>query len=477
MPRLIGELSERAQTGIRSQARLPDGMSYTFDAQPDDGAASEPRPAVYKTTRRTVVGLRLGCFQAKEVIRQSDVTTPVQRSQALAALVPKGMRYDYDLIAHVGLSSFLKAQDLGRLRQELAERSPPVCVPTSSLYDLRGKFLFLLGALHRQAADVLREAWQAAGPGDWLIDGTLEPGTPLFFGIQETRWGVMLGCWKVPSENAADLAPHLRQTAGQFGPPPRVVHDLGSAMSLACQEGLSGVPQRVCHFHFARDVGTDLYYRPQLRLNNRLRSLGLQVRMHDQRKTQTERLRRQVEAGQTRLVLGELLAGRSPVTPWDKALAREVLLGLHGWIMNYPKDGRRQGYPFDPHLLYLHRRLVKAGDALDRLSTDTSVASGLPPAFAHLHGQLSRYRADPEVKSAAALYEKAHVLFERLRGALRLTASGDSPLNDSYEIAAEEQTRLNRELVRLREEARRLSEADAKTEEGRLGGILRACEL
>jgi len=472
LPQFITELSEQAQAGIRGQARLPEGLCYTFDAHPDGAAA--PQPAVYKTARRTVVGLRLGRFQAREVSRRAGPAAPVQRARDLAALVPRGMRYDYELIAHVGLRSFRDGQDLGRLRQELAGRSPAVAVPPSSLHDLRGKFLFLLGALHRQAAPALRAACQAAGPADWLIDGTLEPGTPLFFGIQETRWGVLLGCRKVPSEKAADLAPCLREAAERFGPPARVVHDLGTAMSAACQEALPGVPQRVCHFHFARDVGTDLYYQAQLRLSNRLRSLGLQVRLHDQRKTQTERLRQQVEAGQARLLLGEWLAGRGRAAAWDAALAREVLLALHGWIMSYPQDGRRQGYPFDPHLLYLHRRLLQAGSALDRLRADPSAAPALPATFAHLHGQLCRYRDDPEVRSAAACYEQAHALFERLRGALRLTAGGDGPLHDRYEIPAQEQARLHRELTELRDEARRLGAAEPPTEEGRLAGILSA---
>lgn len=200
LPRLISQLSEQAQAVIRSQARLPDGLCYTFDADPGDGAAAAQRPAVYKTTRRTVVGLHLGCFQAREVVRQAPGGAPPQRCEALTTLVGKGMRYDYELIVHVGLRSFLDAVGLGPLQQELASRCPAVEVPTSSLYDLRGKFLFLLGALHRQAAAALRQAWQALGPADWLIDGTLEPGTPLFFGIQEAHWGVLLGCWKIPSE-------------------------------------------------------------------------------------------------------------------------------------------------------------------------------------------------------------------------------------------------------------------------------------
>jgi hypothetical protein len=203
---LVIELSEQTRAAIGRHSRLAAGLCYTFDAQPGAELTSPQRPTVYKTTRRTVVSLRLGCFQAREIVRRVEHETPT-RSPTLAALIGKGMRYDYELIAHVGTRSFLAGQALGQLRQELADRSPAVEVPLSSLYDLRGKFLFLLGALHRQAAPTLRRVWDAAGRGDWLIDGTVEPGTPLFFGIEETRWGIMLDCWKVPTEKADDLVP------------------------------------------------------------------------------------------------------------------------------------------------------------------------------------------------------------------------------------------------------------------------------
>jgi hypothetical protein len=467
---LVVELTGQAQADILRRGCLPEGACYTFDARPGDGTAGQRRPPVYKTARRTVVSLRLGCFQAREVFRQGQGEAPPERSPALAALVPKGMRYDYELIAYVGTRSLRDGQAVGQVHQDLAGRCPAVEVPLSSLYDLRRKFLFLFGALHRQAAPALRRAWQD-GPGDWLIDGTLEPGTPLFFGIQETRFGILLDCWKLPTEKAGDMAPCLRQAADRFGQPPRVVHDLGTAMAPACQEALPGVEQRACHFHFASDVGEDLYRQAQRRLSSRLRALGLQLRMHDQRKGQTDRLRRQVESGRGQLLLAELLAGKRIAAGWDMTLAREVLLALHGWIMNYPQDGRRQGFPFDPYLLYLHRRLLKAGDALDRLLAGSSVAGCVPATFANLRRDLSRYRTDPEVIAAAGLYEKAWAIFERLRIALRLSAGTARPLRDAYELGEGEQGRLCKELVELRADASRVSSSE-KTEEARLYGIV-----
>ena len=65
--------------------------------------------------------------------------------------------------------------------------------------------------------------------------------------------------------------------------------------------------------------------------------------------------------------LEDLLAGRPVDAPFATTLGREVLLAFHYWILDYRSDGRRRGYPFDPYTLYLHRRLVRGGEAMDRL--------------------------------------------------------------------------------------------------------------
>ena len=40
-----------------------------------------------------------------------------------------------------------------------------------------------------------------------------EPGTPVFFGVQEARSAILLGCWKIPTENADDMVPCLKEIA------------------------------------------------------------------------------------------------------------------------------------------------------------------------------------------------------------------------------------------------------------------------
>ena len=474
LARLVTELTEQSRADIRRHGCLPDDLRYTFDSSSATDTTGQPTSQVYKTANRTVVSLHQGRFEAHEIVRRdpANSNTKPQRSAALAALVPSRMRYDFELIAFVGQRSFLEGRSLVEVQQELRERSPALTIPLSSLYDLRLKFLFFFGALHRQNAPKLRTALTLLGPGDWLIDGTLEPGSPVFFGIQETHWGIVLGCWKLPSENAKDLTPCLVEAADQFGSPRCIIHDLCAAMALACEQGMPGVPHRICHFHFAHDVGEDLYQQPQRDLSKRLRALGLQLRMLDQRKGQTEKLRSHVESGQAALVLAGLLGENPPEVSWDNALAREVLLAMHGWILDYPRDGERQGFPFDPYLLYLHRRLLKARDVLQRLVKVVPVAIRLAPALTNLLGQLNRYADDAAIIAAGQLYEKANRLFERLRCAMRLTALGPNPLRNGYQLSSGAETQVCEDLAVLRTEAATQSKECRDKEERKLYEIV-----
>ena len=378
---------------------------------------------------------------------------PGQRVQ-LARLVAPGCRYGYDLVAHVGLESFLHGRRLEEIQQNLAEGEPSIHLPTSSLDELRRRFLFYLGQVHQQAAPLLKASLHQPEGMTWLIDGTLEPGTAVFFGVQHARSGILLACSKIPTENADNIIPCLKKTANHYGRPKRILHDLSSAMSLACQTALGDVPHDICHFHFARDVGEDLLSKPQQALSGCLRSLKLQVRMREQRKTQTEWLRERNGEGEASLVLQQLLQGKPFVGAWSETLGKEVLLGLHFWILDYAADGGRQGFPFDPYFLYFHRRLLRGHDALVRLLSCPAVSDHAPKTLFNLRDQLQRYRNDLQVIAATAHYELAFREFDRLRTTLRLTAAGSSPMHHGYELDAPHWNQVRESLGTLAEEYR-----------------------
>lgn len=450
---------------MKDSAELPARAQYTFDeldrviGLSDELTCEQISDAstVRKTTRRTVVTLKYGTFEARHVLRQ--IRTEGHRSYCLpsaelAKLVAPGCRYGYDLVAHVGLESFVHGRRLEEIQKALQEDSPSLDIAISSLDELRRRFLFYLGQLHHQSADALLESFAQPGGLTWLIDGTVEPGTPVFFGIQEAYSAILLGCWKMPTENIDDIAGCLKEAGNDYGRPKRILHDLSSAMSSACETAFLKIPHDVCHFHFARDVGEDLLTKPQNLFSSRLRSLKLQLSLREQRKSQTKWLREHAGAPEATLVLQRLLRGEEIPQTWNESLAREVLLAFHFWMLDHAADGGRQGFPFDPYFLYFHRRLMQGYDALVRLLSRPAVAACAPRTMYNLRDQLGRYRSDPQIVAAARHYEIAFREFERLRNALRLSPDGASPMHHAYDLSADEQEQVRQAMRTLRDDYR-----------------------
>jgi len=285
-----------------------------------------------------------------------------------------------------------------------------------------------------------------------LIDGTIEPGTPVFLGVKEAYDGIFLGGAKIPTENDRDIANCLIKVANLYGVPDETLHDLSERMFNGCEIAFPGKPHRVCHYHLASDIGEDLYEVPQQMLNKRLRAMKLQHNLKDQRSNQTQWLKKAVKEKEMPLILKDLLNGKQIDDGWTKGMGREVLLGLHSWMLDYPSDGNRQGFPFDPYHLYFHRRVVIVYDASQRLLASETAKKDLPKAFLTFSSKLENYLSDPLIIEATELYEKAFYIFERLRATLRLGAKGSNPMHELYELESDEQNELSESLEEVKKQ-------------------------
>jgi len=428
----------------------------------DDAGTDRPPSLVQKVVCRTVISLHHGRFQACATVRQEghNAAPVIKRSMLLADTVARGGRYAFDLISYVGVESYLRGRSLKDIHQEFINQTPKLAIPMSSLWDQQQRFLFYLGHLHRKATPLLRAHLDAHRPVTWLLDGTLEPGTPVFLGIKDATDGIMLDGSKIPSENAADVALCLQQAAARYGFPDRVLHDLSGPISKACDLALPGVPHDVCHYHFASDIGKDLYEQPQAALCKRMRVLQVQFQLKKQRRRQADSLRQQVNSHDSpaQLMLRKLMDGEATGVQFNETLGREVLLAFHFWILHYRSDGHHRGFPFDPYTLYLHRRLVRASRAVDDLLSRPAVARQARPVLFSFREELQRYRDDPEIAAAADSYERACAMFSRLRTALRLTAEDIQNLHRAHELPTGEQHAIKTALTTLSCELREQAE-------------------
>lgn len=443
------ELQKTMLEQTRKCSQLPTKANYKFDIPLSYKKSSNKVLLVQKTTNRTIVSLNYSKFKAKEVIRKDESKS--LHSQEIQALVPSGARYAYDLIAFVGLKSYLDGYTLKEIHKEIVDQHRSLSIPFSSLYDLQRKFLFYLGKLHQKAAPRLKRYLLKRGNNTWLVDGTIEPGSPVFFGIKDACEGIFLGAWKIPTENETDISNCLINAADCYGHPDEILHDLSKRIFNACETTFSrGVNHRICHYHLARDLGNDLYKVPQEMLNKQLRAMKLQLNLKDQRSHQTQWFRKAFKKKGLKLVLKDLLNGENIKLKSDNGLGREVLLALHSWMLDYPNDGHRQGYPFDPYTLYFHRRIVKVYETAKYLLTDGIATNKLPKAFLTFVDKLEKYLTDSVVLEAVELYEKAFEVFNKVRDALRLYSKTKNPMHESYDLNPEEKNVVSLSLQEIR---------------------------
>ena len=91
------------------------------------------------------------------------------------------------------------------------------------------------------------------------LDGTCEGDSPHLMSTIDGLSKIVLDNIKIPSENAAQLIPFLRTIKQAYGEPIAMVHDMGSAILNATKEVFPNIPDYICHFHFLKDIGKDLF--------------------------------------------------------------------------------------------------------------------------------------------------------------------------------------------------------------------------
>ena len=442
---LLREVTASSVRQIRLAGQVPQGVTYQFLG--GDGEA-QAGTGVQKTRVRQVRSVRYGRFQAREVVlRPTGGAQGGVRSAELSQLVPAHANYAFDVVAGVGWASMVEGRPLKEVGQWLQELDGSLAIGASTLYDLKLRFLFYLEAMHQGAHGLLRQYLAGRGGYTALVDGTCEGGSPVLLGVTEAEEEMVLGSWKIATENAPDVETCLRALAEAVGRPKRGMHDQSSGIRLAWAAALPGVPDSLCLFHFGRDVGRDLCESKDKALRAEIRGQKLALRLDSQRKAQTDAIERAIAEKKAEPgVLQRLLVGEAIKPQERESLGRQVVIAFHQWILDYPHDGQGRGFPFDVRTLALHRRIVKAENCLRELVARLRGTEGIPDALYSLAARLCAYTANQGVVQAAAEYEEAWALFNRLRTVLRLETSGSigsrppriAPLSDPCLLTAEE---------------------------------------
>lgn len=390
---------------------------------------------VLKTTTRKVATLDIGDFMAREILYTCRRCGSVFRSEELRSLVADGCVIAYDVLVSVGQAFFLNSRTNEQIMLELRQRNVTVC--KSEVSYLAKKFIIYLAAVHRKVQSKTRAFLSINGGYILHLDGTCEGESPHLMSVLDGITEIVLDNAKLPTENADDLIPFLQKVEKDYGEPVAAVSDMSKAILSALGVVFPHVPQFICHFHFLKDVGNDLFGEEYEIIRRRLKQHGIQATL---RKTiravaksvavnRQDRREAFIESLQNDSALGVDAAAES--------LPQMTVQTLLLWALSGKKQGQGCGFPFDhPHLVFYHRLLTV--DALLRKYSEAGLftSNKAKKLYASVSRELLVVIRDVSLKKAVEAMQRKVAVFARLRAAMRLTLPENKRgLNDGSQPA------------------------------------------
>jgi hypothetical protein len=224
---------------------------------------------VLKSRKRNVVTLDIGPFCAQETILVDSDDGRVHHSKELRSLSPYRCTYGYDVLVYVGKALFVRNYNEKQIIEKLSRRN--VSISRREIGFLGRKFITYLAIAHQQSRQRLKEHMIVRGGYILHMDGTCEGDSPHLFTGMDSIAQIVLDNIKIPSEKAEFIIPFLQKIQKQYGDPVALVHDMGKGILSAVSTVFKDIPDFICHFHFLRDIGKDLFETDYNKIRTRLK--------------------------------------------------------------------------------------------------------------------------------------------------------------------------------------------------------------
>ena len=378
---------------------------------------------VWKTRTREVATLRIGHFIAHETQGYCPhcADRPVFLAEELHQLVPSGARYGYDVMVYVGKALFVRCRNSNEIRRELGEKN--IDISLREIDYLGRRFIVYLALVHEQSHEKLKQFMGSLGGYILHLDGTCEGDSPHLMSSIDGLSKIVLDNIKIPSENACQLIPFLRKIKYAYGDPIALVHDMGAAILHAVEEVFPTIPDYICHFHFLKDIGKDLFGHDYSTIRRHLKTHRIRSGLRKTAKGLNQAIEDDTD---TRQCLQRYLESKQlhePQTPLRPSVTAYLIIN---WVLEARNESHGFGFPFDrPHLDF-YLRLQEAYPKLKELKKKMAAGAALLPLV-----PISKTLADKALSNTVLRMLDKIRIFDQLREAMRI-AQPDSRagLND-----------------------------------------------
>jgi hypothetical protein len=386
---------------------------------------------VLKTRPRNGSTLEHGAFVVSETIHACTAgccwpsgTRVTRRAAILEELLMPGSATGYDVMVFVGLQRFVHHRQREEIRVALRKQHG-LQLSTGGVSRLNKAFIAYLERLHYERAPEIRTLLEADGGWPLHVDATGEDGrgTLLVIFAGWRQW--VLGAWKIPTEHADAILPHLHTTAAHFGLPCAFMRDLGRATTRAIERFLeeakleAHIPVLACHMHFLRDVGKDLLAPAYRQMQALFRRFKICPSLRALARDLGRKLGTDIDEARNAVTEWQSIDNTSHRLPKGTA-GLATVRAMTQWVLDYPADGKDQGFPFDRPYLDLFERCARVRRAADAFLGDPQYDGQVHSALERLHAILSPVVSEVPFVQLAATVTRRAALLDELRGALRL---------------------------------------------------------
>ena len=374
-----------------------------------------------KTKQRIVNTLTLGAFVAHETLLQCFLCRKVYHSEELSQLISAHSHFGYDVIVYIGKGLFIDHQSDSAIQQALKEKN--IIISLREIAYLGKKFIIYLALCHQESQGDIKKLMQSNGGYILHLDGTCENDSPMLISSIDGLSRIVLDNIKAPSENIIQLQPFLERIKEAYGDPIAAVHDMRHSIINAVENVFPKTKDFICHYHFLRDLGKDLFslehsnikrYLKTFKTRNMLRKIARELKYFiesdDKHKACLEQYLSSKDFEKANIAL-------LPAVSFYVTLI---------WVLECQCQSNGYGFPFDRPELDFYTRLEEAYPTIKALQKSLPKES---PKLSLM--QLVKPLRDQAMQQTLKLINKKINVFDKLREAMRIALpDSQAGLND-----------------------------------------------
>jgi hypothetical protein len=327
----------------------------------------------------------------------------------------------FNVLVDVGMALFVECKNEKQIQAEL--KSCNISISIRQIGYLAKKFIVYPALAHRESRGKIKDLLLLRGGYILHLDGTCEGDSPHLMSALDEIAQIVLDNIKIASEKADKIIPFLRRIKQSYGIPLALVHDMGAGILSAVKEVFPGVADYVCHYHFLRDIGNDLFGIEYARIRSELKKNSIRPSLRKIVKALEESIETQPELANN-LDCYLKHEGKS-----GDVLPSVLAYILSNWILDANSELNGYGFPFDRSHLIFYKRLKTARSIVE----NSSSRKKKDRYIIKLNRVLGRAINDRNLKTIVSRMEEKAQIFDQLRDAMRIAvANGKKGLNTDF---------------------------------------------